>query len=163
MNSAIERLLTLRVADVMSTGVTTVSTHATMAEAARLMCEHNIRGLPAVDEQDRCVGILTATDFVIRENRARNLEHMSAQDDYRLRPGNGDAAVRVDYSPEDRVDKHMTSAVQSIDQNQPMMEAARYMSMQHVHRLVALDESSRPVGIITSLDLVAALIKAVEE
>ncbi len=44
MNSAIERLLSLRVADVMSSSVVKVSVNATLADAAALLVDNDITG-----------------------------------------------------------------------------------------------------------------------
>ena len=66
MNSAIERLLSLRVCDVMSSTVVEVSVNASLAEAAALLVDNNVSGAPVVDESGRCVGVLSSTDFVVR-------------------------------------------------------------------------------------------------
>ena len=42
-------------------------------------------------------------------------------------------------------------------------EAARCMCKEHVHRLIVIDSSGAPVGVLTSLDLVSAWVGAVEE
>jgi CBS domain-containing protein len=40
-----------------------VSQDATVGEAAQLMLEHRISGLPVVDARDRLVGIITESDI----------------------------------------------------------------------------------------------------
>jgi len=133
MNSAIERLLTLRVSDVMTKKVISISSQDSMADAARKLRDHSISGLPVVDSQERCTGILSALDFV-----------KQAKDS-------------------DRVSQHMTSSVQSIGASQPLLKAARVMCTNHIHRLPVLDDQQRPIGMVTALDVVAALIHAIEE
>jgi CBS domain-containing protein len=44
-----------------------------------------------------------------------------------------------------------------------LSHAAKIMCLQHVHRLPVVDASGKPVGIISSMDLVAALSNAAEE
>ena len=51
------------VANVMTLDVVTTSPDTLIAEAARLMIEHKIGGLPVV-EQNRLVGILTTSDLL---------------------------------------------------------------------------------------------------
>ncbi|MFM2096303.1 MAG: hypothetical protein RIS70_3427, partial [Planctomycetota bacterium] len=53
--------------------------------------------------------------------------------------------------------------VQSIAESAPLSHAAKIMCLQHVHRLPVVDASGKPVGIISSMDLVAALSNAAEE
>lgn len=52
------------VGDYATTDVVTVSTDATVREAARRMREHDAHHLPVVDEAGSAVGILSATDLV---------------------------------------------------------------------------------------------------
>ena len=145
MNSAIERLLTLRVSDVMTTKVVIASSYDTMASAARKLQEHSVSGLPVVDGQSRCIGILSAADFAKIQSR----EQESADGD---------------RSPtQELVTQHMTSNVYSIGASQPLMSAARLMCTNHIHRLPVLDDQRRPVGMVTALDIVAALVHAIEE
>ncbi len=56
-------LAKLRVKKVMTHNVTTVTAEATVAEAARLMLEQKIGGLPVVDAQKKLVGIITESDI----------------------------------------------------------------------------------------------------
>jgi len=50
MNSAIERLLSLRVADAMSKDVVRLSPRESMADAAETLVDHHITGAPVVDK-----------------------------------------------------------------------------------------------------------------
>jgi CBS domain-containing protein len=47
----------------MSKKVITVAPDTPLQEAARLMVEHKIGGLPVVDENNRVVGVITETDI----------------------------------------------------------------------------------------------------
>ena len=67
MNSAIERLLSLRVADAMRRQVTSLPADLSMTEAAKGLLYNKVSGVPVVDARDHCVGILSAVDFVRRE------------------------------------------------------------------------------------------------
>jgi CBS-domain-containing membrane protein len=164
MNSAIERLLGLRVSDVMNTSVRTISVNATMAEAAATLAQHEISGAPVVDPQGHCVGILSVTDFALRELRqtgASETGRIGWEPDV---VSNADhKALRLESYAEDRVEQHMSPAVQTINQTATLINAARVMCREHIHRLVIIDAEERPVGMISSLDLVAAMVAAVEE
>jgi len=164
MNSAIERLLSLRVADVMSTGVVQIPAHQTMAEAAGLMVRHQISGAPVVDEQGRCVGILSSFDFATREHQGvETTESPRGKVQHVLVRDRQDQPYHIEDVAEDLVANYMTSAVQTVRPTATLMEAARVMCVEHVHRLVVLDAQERPAGIVSSLDLVAALVKVIEE
>jgi acetoin utilization protein AcuB len=63
----------IEVADVMHRNVMTASPEMPIAEAATLMVDHRIGGLPVVDRDDQVVGVITETDifraFVERERK----------------------------------------------------------------------------------------------
>lgn len=159
MNSAIERILGLRVADVMRRDVVQVPASATMREAAAALAANDVTGAPVVDEQGRCVGVISGTDFVDRE-RLRCLVE-------RLEPYHAltecEQGLLVDSVCEDRVRQHMSEDIWVVSPQGTLIEAARRMCEGHVHRLVVLDADRRPSGIISALDVVAALVAAIEE
>lgn len=159
MNSSIERLLGLRVSDVMQTNVIQLKAYSTMAEAADTLFKYEISGAPVVDEADRCIGILSALDFVRRErDQAKGGAFERAQSDTGARP-----MLNVGGFENERVERHMTPMVHSVASKATLMETARLMCAVHVHRIPVLDGSDRPVGMVSSLDLVAAMVHAIEE
>ncbi|MCE9553988.1 MAG: CBS domain-containing protein [Planctomycetes bacterium] len=164
MNSAIERLLSLHVSDVMTRNVVQISAHQTMAEVAQLMVKYEISGAPVVDEQGRCVGILSSFDFAAREEaQCATTETPCGKVQHVLVHERPDQAYHIEDVATDMVANFMSPAVQTVRPTATLMEAARVMCTAHIHRLVVLDGQGRPVGIVSSLDLVAALVKAVEE
>ena len=164
MNSAIERLLSLRVRDVMNSPVATISETASMADAARILAEREITGAPVVNVHGRCVGMLSATDFAMREHRMSQGEaELSLGWEHTMQQETKEAPFQMETIAEDRVHEHMSPAVQTINQTASLINAARIMCREHIHRLVIIDEDERPVGVVSSLDLVAAMIAAVEE
>jgi CBS domain-containing protein len=63
----------------------------------------------------------------------------------------------------ERVAEEMTAGVRSVQPEQTLLTAARIMCEKHVHRLPVLDLDGKPVGLITSMDVVAALVNAIDE
>ena len=56
-------LSTLTIGKIMTAHPFTIAPAATRAEAARMMLEHRVRGLPVVDEEHRVIGIITESDI----------------------------------------------------------------------------------------------------
>ena len=54
----------MRTGDIMTTGAATVRPDASIVDAAKLMVDHRISGLPVVDKQGKLVGIITEGDFL---------------------------------------------------------------------------------------------------
>ncbi len=163
MTAVLDRLQSLRVSDVMSRHVVPLYAHQTMGEAAAVFVEHRISGAPVLDEQGRCVGILSTADFVCADGRpGENATSITAGGTAVTRQDpNGPWEIR-DVFP-DRVSAHMAPAVQGVAAQTALVEAGRIMCAQHIHRLPVLDDQGHPQGMVTSLDIVAAVVQAVEE
>ena len=56
----------MQAADVMSLGAVTIRPEATITEAASLMLQHGVSGLPVVNSAGQLVGIITEGDFLRR-------------------------------------------------------------------------------------------------
>ncbi|MFQ6671864.1 MAG: CBS and ACT domain-containing protein [Candidatus Tectimicrobiota bacterium] len=54
----------VKVEEIMTSDVVTVSPQTDIAEVARLIFNHRIGGLPVVDEEEKVVGIITAMDIL---------------------------------------------------------------------------------------------------
>src|SRR4051794_8591487 len=102
MPAVLDRLQSLRVAVVMNSHLVPLFSHQTMSEAAAVFLEHHISGAPVIDEHGRCIGILSAADFVAHQ-REQPAEATS------ISPTEKAVAGR---SPLSRVAAHMTPAVQ---------------------------------------------------
>lgn len=125
------------VAQVMSPAPIVVRADQSLQSAARLLEEHEIGGLPVVDERGILVGMLSETDIV----RARATEHM----------WNRWAGLSVRHL--------MHSPVLTADPSMSLEEAAAVMERAHVHRLVVVaDDQQTPIGIIATSDLVRAIV-----
>ncbi|WP_148072501.1 CBS domain-containing protein [Bythopirellula goksoeyrii] len=154
-----DRLSQLRVADAMTRDVVSVSANSTMAEAADELSQQHVTGAPVVDEHGKCIGVLSGSDFI--RLKAEELEDT----DKRHVPSfqHPEGCYGVDDVMHDLVRSRMSPAVQTINENTPLMTAARCLCYEHIHRLVVVDKHSKPVGVLTSLDLVATLIAIFEE
>lgn len=129
---------TTTVGELMSSNPIVVSADAPLAEAARLLEQHHVHGLPVVDALGGLVGVVSQTDML----RAR------ATDDLWARwPG-----LRVRHL--------MTSPALTIAAEAGIAEAAARMERERVHRLIVVGPDGRtPVGIVSTTDLVHAMVE----
>ncbi len=153
----LKRLFKLRIGDLMTRDVVTVPGTATMSEAAHLLVSHGISGGPVVDDQGRCVGVISMTDFAKREDWLQQSEE--SQGSHFVVKDGAAGTFRISDLPQDRVAKYMSSAVQTVPESATVYQAARCMSGERIHRLFVLDRAERPVGVLTSLDLVTAMLE----
>jgi CBS domain-containing protein len=57
-------LLELTAEDLMSRNVVVISQHMSLKAAAHLLAQAEVSGAPVVDEEGRCVGVLSAADLM---------------------------------------------------------------------------------------------------
>ncbi len=159
MIASMDRLKSLKVSDAMAHNLITISANSTLSEAADVLCECRITGAPVVDERGKCVGVISGSDFI--HSKAEELEGTSNR--HVLTGGAFYDAFRIEEVRHDLVRCHMTPVVETVPESTSLLQAARTMCDKHIHRLIVVDELDRPVGILTSLDLVATLVSVVAE
>lgn len=145
----------MRAAEFMTGRVIGVTPETTIAEAARLMVQHRISGLPVLDSSCRVVGIVSEGDLLRRaetgteRRRPRWLEFITAPG--RLAQDYAEAHAR-------KVGEVMTAKVISIAPEDEAEHIVRTMQRYRVKRLPVID-AGRLVGIVTRSDLVRAFVE----
>jgi CBS domain-containing protein len=144
--------VTLTAEDLMSREVKTIPHTMSLRAAAHLLYREQISGAPVVDADGRCAGVLSATDLV------RWAGEMPRE------PGPGPVEVCSDWQmtdlrfvPEEDVIHHMTADPVTATPDTPVTELARMMLEAHIHRVIVTDAERRPVGVVTSTDILAAV------
>jgi CBS domain-containing protein len=125
----------LRVADLMTIDPIVVAVDATIEQARDLLREHRITGLPVVNGSGRLVGVISQTDLLY-------LAVPAVQALIRHR-GSGI-----------RVGEAMSAPPVTIDSDATLRQAAQRMVEERLHRLVAVDSTDQPIGVISAMDFV---------
>lgn len=158
-NSPPKAFHALTAEDLMTRGPTLIPRHMSMQAAARLLAGRQISGAPVVDEGGHCVGVLSTTDFMRRVGKSAPV-HLAG-------PHRGGCVCDwelpdMESLPEETVAAIMTRDTVAVPQDTPVHELAGRMIDAHIHRVVVLDEEARPVGVVTSTDILAAVARSVE-
>jgi CBS domain-containing protein len=126
----------LIVADLMTVDPVVVDVDAPIEVAERLMREHGISGLPVVGSDGCLVGVISQTDVI--------------------EDGDIPTAILLRRKPSGlRVGELMTSPAITVTETTPLVEAARRMRADRIHRVVTIDDDGRPVGVLSASDFVA--------
>src|SRR5262245_15282459 len=64
MVQTLKPLMTLCAADIMSRSVVTIPREMSLQGAARMLARSGVTGAPVVDSSGRCIGVVSATDFM---------------------------------------------------------------------------------------------------
>ena len=144
----------MKTADIMTKPVITVTPQTRVAEAARLMLQHRISGLPVLDDAGRVVGIVTEGDLLRRSElgterqRARWVEMLIGPG--RLAQQYVDAHARL-------VGEVMSEDVAFATSETTLPGLVRLMEKRQVKRVPVID-NGRLVGIVSRANLVRALV-----
>ncbi|MHB1426606.1 MAG: CBS domain-containing protein [Gemmataceae bacterium] len=159
-------LLALTAKDLMNGEVLTIPRDMGMQAAARRLGQSHVSGAPVVDEQGRCIGVLSSNDFV-----ACCAANLSSCAKHRVEVNRGTCispdCVGSDWQMvnplemvEGLVRDHMTPDPATARSDTTIAELARMMVDAHVHRLIIVDGQRCPLGIVSTTDIVAAVARA---
>jgi CBS domain-containing protein len=146
----------MKVADVMTYRVISVTPEVATVEAARLMLQAKISGLPVVDYSGNLVGIVTEGDFLRRaetgttKRRARWLEFITSP---------GKLAEEYSHAHGRKVSEIMTPDPYTVTEETSLSEAVEIMERHRVKRLPVL-RAGKPVGMISRANLMHGLVDA---
>jgi CBS domain-containing protein len=148
----------MKVAEIMTRPVITVAPQAFVVEAARLMLQHRVSGLPVVDSDGEILGMVTEGDLLRRaetgtERRRHWLEFLIAPDRF------ADDYARAHGRT---VGEVMSENVVSITPDGPIVDVVQLMERRHIKRLPVV-AAGRLVGIVSRADVVHALIHKLQQ
>jgi CBS domain-containing protein len=140
----------------MSSAVVLVPKEMSLPAAAHLLSQSHVSGAPVVDDEGRCIGVLSNTDFLhyAELGKRRKTPHgpQQALSSWQI--------VAQDEPSGDRVADYMTTDPVTAPARATIGELARMMIDAHIHRVVVVDERQRPIGIVSSTDILAAVAQA---
>jgi CBS domain-containing protein len=139
----------MRVADLMTKDVVTVSPETTLKEVASVLDERRISGVPVCDEAGQLLGIVSESDILWKE--LRTLPEPRGLIDRLLDSAYGDDKRATAKTAREA----MTSPAVTISPDVSVARAAQFMLEYMVNRLPVVSDG-RLVGILTRSDVVRA-------
>jgi len=141
----------MTVEEVMTRDVITVSPTTSIHQAARLMVEHGVSGLPVVDDDGRLVGIISEGDLILRQTRREDRPW------WRSFFENGEQLAReYQKAVGTTVGEVMTRSVATISPVWGIEMAAAILQNRRIRRLPVVRDGQL-VGIVSRADLIKAL------
>ena len=144
----------MKAKDVMTTTLVSIDLSATVLQAARLMLQHHISGLPVVDKQGTLVGVLSEGDFLRRREthterrRTRWLEFLM---------GPGRMAGDYVHSHGNKVSEVMSTDLKTVGENASLEDIVKLMEKHRVKRVPVM-RGDKLVGIVTRSNLMHAMV-----
>ena len=139
----------MRVVDVMTVDVVSAQPEWSLKQAARVMIDAGVSGLPVVGDNGMVVGIITEADFIETE-AGRTIGRQRLFDTVF-----GEKRTRTPST----VEAAMTRSPIVVDRNTTIAEAARLMTDRKVKRLPVVDPNGRLEGIVSRGDILVAFAR----
>lgn len=144
----------MKVADVMTYRVISVMPDVRVVDAARLMLDARVSGLPVVNSAGDIVGIVTEADFLRRaetattKRRAHWLELITSP---------GKLAEEYSHSHGRKVSEIMTPDPRTVTEETSLADAVDLMERHRIKRLPVLRDG-KPVGMLSRANLMRGLV-----
>ncbi|MFB7265875.1 CBS domain-containing protein [Streptomyces nojiriensis] len=131
----------IKVGDLMTDEVVAVVSATSFKDVAKLLAQHDISGLPVVDDEDRVVGVVSESDLLIRQGTP-------------VAPHSETSSIA-----EVTAGEVMSTPAVTVHAEETAADAARLMTRRNVERLPVVDEEDRLVGIVTRRDLLRLFLR----
>jgi CBS domain-containing protein len=144
----------MKAKDVMSAEVVTISFKATVFEAAKLMLDRRISGLPVVNDEGHLVGVVTEGDFLRRTEIGTELHPWLRS------PGsesNFQLYCEFFKSHGRHVEDIMSRDVVRVFENTPLAEVAALLELKRIKRVPVM-RNGEMMGIVSRADFLRALV-----
>jgi len=143
--------------DIMTKDVMTVSSDTHVEEAAGLMAEKGVAGVPVVDSDNHVVGVLSEKDFLSRMGSGNTKSFMDVVARCLQKKGCAAMAIREKF-----VADIMTSPAITVGEDMNSMQISALLREKRINRVPVLDKQGCLVGIISREDIVhTPLVKGV--
>jgi CBS domain-containing protein len=149
----------MRASDVMTRHVVSIAPDAPIVQAARLMLQHRISGLPVVDAQGRLVGMVSEGDF-LRRGETGTLRRRPRWLEFLIGPGR--LAGEYVRACGRKVEEIMTPEVVTIAEDTTLDRVVELMEQHRVKRLPVMRDGAL-VGILTRANLLHAVASLAHE
>ena len=146
----------MRVKDVMTTKVVRVSPDNSVRQAARLMFDNNVSGVPVVDDEGRLLGIISEGDLM------RRTELCSGATASQPGLAADDIAAAYVKRCSWRVGDAMTADPVTIDEDASVARVAKILQERGIKR-VPVTRNGELVGIVSRRDLLQAILSAPQD
>lgn len=145
----------MRVKDVMTTKVVSVSPDNSVRQAARLMLDNNVSGLPVIDDSDCIVGVISEGDLIRRTELVSGSLSISDEGSTTAEERASAYVRRCSW----RVGDVMTSDPVTIGEHAPLMQVSNIMHERRIKR-IPVTRGAKVVGIVSRADLLQAILAA---
>ena len=149
----------MRAHQIMTKDVVTVTPHTSIEDAAKIMLQTHISGLPVLDDTGKLVGIVSESDF-LRRSEIGTGRKRPAWLQFLIGPGR--AATDFVHERGRKVEDVMTENPITVDEETPLEDLVRLMEKNGIKRLPVMSGNTIK-GIVTRSNLLQAVASIAHE
>ncbi len=144
--------------EVISSDFVHINPLATLREVLAVMVENRVSAMPVVDSHQRCVGVISVTDLMsVTKDLSDELNALTES-------GGLDHEALVQKLEHadlltEQVQGWMSPDPIVVGIESTIQHAAQLMLSNQVHRLIVVGEQNRVVGVVSTMDLLAAFLE----
>jgi CBS domain-containing protein len=152
----------LKVKDIMTKDIITVTPDAEVVKAAKILLEKRINGLPVVDDSGKVVGILCQSDLIAQQKSIPIPSLFTLLDGFMPLASMKRLDKEVEKIAAITVEQAMTPTPVTVDPDADIEDVARLMVDKNYHTLPVLD-GGKLVGIVGKEDILKTLLSGPPE
>lgn len=149
----------MRAHQIMTKDVVTVTPHTSIEDAAKIMLQTHISGLPVLDDAGKLVGIVSESDFLRRSEIGTGRKRPAW---LQFLVGPGRAATDFVHERGRKVEDVMTEDPITVDEETPLEDLVRLMEKNGIKRLPVMSGNTIK-GIVTRSNLLQAVASIAHE
>jgi CBS domain-containing protein len=147
----------MKVKEIMTGDVITVSTGDSVELCAKLLQENNISGLPVLDEAGKVAGVVTEGDLIRRASRVKAPGYLEILGGLIYLGSPKKFVEELQRAMSLEAGQLMSKNVIAISPEESVEKAATLMVEKEISRLPVIDEQDRLVGIVSRRDIMGSL------
>ena len=149
---ALERIRkSLKAGDVMTRKVVSVRLDTPLEEAAVVMAEHNVSGVPVLEKHGSVAGVISEHDFLKRMSQGETRSFMGILAECMASKGCAVLPIRGRTAAD-----IMSSPAITVWEDTPASEIASLLTEKRIHRVPVIDREGLVMGMIARSDLLKA-------
>jgi len=147
----------MKITDIMTKKVISIGPSVGIKEVSNLLMKHKIHGVPVIDEEKHVLGIITETDFFIKDEvdiyLPSYIDILQKTKILKAATQSKDRKLHQDLLKVTAKDI-MTKKVVTIDENKPIKELYKLFKRKKLFTFPVVNEENMLTGIVTLVDII---------
>lgn len=148
----------MKISEIMSTEIITVQPETKIAQAAGLLLEHHVNGLPVVDANNNLVGIICQSDLIVQQKKLPVPTVFTLLDGLIPLSSMSHLEKEVQKMAATTVQQAMTPNPTAVSPDTDLEDVADLMVNKNFHTIPVVD-NGKLVGIVGKEDVLKTLVK----